>query len=219
MKKSELEKFYNEEINGIITRIKSFKIENSEKNIKLLKNLEIKNAERKIIKNLNVNGNITSNQNEILNEQKRYYEILYAEKIQRDSTFNFYDEDKIPKLNDSDQLLCEGLITEKECIEAIKSMKNGKSPGSDGINAEFYKIFWNEIKNDLINSLNYSFQHDSLSQLQSQSLITLIPKPNKDLSLLSNWRPISLLNVDYKILSKIIANRIKLVLNSLIDNN
>ena len=51
------------------------------------------------------------------------------------------------------------------------------------------KIFWNEIKNDLIMPFNYSLENDV--NLQSQSLITLIPKPNKDLSRLSNWRPIN----------------------------
>jgi hypothetical protein len=71
----------------------------------------------------------------------------------------------------------------------------------------------------LISALNFSFEINCLSQLQAQGLITLIPKPNKDLSILSNWRPISLLNVDYKILTKVIANRIKRVLNTLIDDN
>ena len=219
LKKAELEQLYNENINGIITRIKSYRIENSEKNIKLLKQLETRNAEKKLINNLNVNGKIISNQNEILNEQKNYYENLYNEKKQNDSEYNFYDENKITKLSENEKLLCEGIITEKECTDAIREMKNGKSPGSDGINVEFYKIFWNHIKKDVIESMNYSFENNVLSQLQAQSLITLIPKPNKDLSFLSNWRPISLLNVDYKILTKVIANRIKLVLNNLIDSS
>ena len=88
-------------------------------------------------------------------------------------------------------------------------MKNSKSPGSDGLTTEFYKIFWNSIKTYVINSFNYSLQVGELNLLQKQSIITLLPKQNKDILHLENWRPISLLNVDYKLSTKSIANRIK----------
>ena len=96
-------------------------------------------------------------------------------------------------------------------------MNNGKSPGSDGITTEFYKIFWKDIKTYLINSLNYSFQQSQLTEIQTQSIITLLPKHGKDPTFLENWRPISLLNIDYKIASKSIANRLKNVLESIIS--
>ena len=95
-------------------------------------------------------------------------------------------------------------------------MQNAKSPGSDGITTEFYKIFWQDIKTYFIKSINHSFANRNLTELQKQGLITLLPKPNKDIKLLENWHPISLLNVDYKIATKSIANRIKLVLDRLI---
>ena len=97
-------------------------------------------------------------------------------------------------------------------------MKNNKSPGSDGISIEFYKIFWNDIKIYLVNSLNYSFQNGDLTDLQKQSVITLLPKTDKDTCFLKNWRPISLLNVDYKIATKTIANRIKKVITNIVSN-
>lgn len=59
-------------------------------------------------------------------------------------------------------------------------MKNQKSPGSDGITTEFYKIFWNDIKQFYVNSINYSYENGQLTELQKQSIITLIPKPGKD---------------------------------------
>ena len=77
-------------------------------------------------------------------------------------------------------------------------MKNNKSPGSDGITTEFYKLFWNDIKLYLLNSLNYSLQTGNLTDLQKQGIITLIPKSGKEMCHLENWRPISLLNVDYR---------------------
>ena len=104
-------------------------------------------------------------------------------------------------------------------MKAIKEMKNQKSPGSDGITTEFYKLFWNEIKEHFLKSINFSFQKQELTELQKQSIITLLPKPGKDTTLLENWRPISLLNVDYKIATKVIANRIKNVLPKLIHES
>ena len=98
-------------------------------------------------------------------------------------------------------------------------MKNQKSPGSDGITVEFYKLFWNDVKEFYINSINYSFQTGSLTDLQKQSIITLLPKQNKDITSLENWRPISLLNVDYKIATKVIANRVKGVISSMVHNS
>jgi len=72
-------------------------------------------------------------------------------------------------------------------------------PGSDGIKAEFYKVFWSEIKDYLVESLNYSYQTNGLTELQKQSIITLFPRKDNDKLHKNNWRPVSLLNVDYNI--------------------
>ena len=97
-------------------------------------------------------------------------------------------------------------------------MNKNKSPGSDGITTEFYKLYWNDIKTYLINSFNYSLLYGNLTDFQKQGIITLIPKSLKELCFLENWRPISLLNVDYKIATKAIANRMKLILPSIISH-
>ena len=68
------------------------------------------------------------------------------------SAHNFFD-DSISKLSNLDKNNCEGLITEVECISALKNMNNQKSPGSDGITVEFYKLFWNDVKEFYINSI------------------------------------------------------------------
>ena len=147
-----------------------------------------------------------------------FYKYLYNKRQQNNSKFNFFDE-SIDKLSNIDQTKCEGLITESEYLNALKCMKNKKSPGSDGITAEFYKIFWNNIKEFYVNSINYSFETGSLTEFQKQSIITIIPKQNRDLTILDNLRPISLLNVDYKIATKVIANRVKHVITKIIHNS
>ena len=96
-------------------------------------------------------------------------------------------------------------------------MKNNKSPGSTGFTAEFFKFFWKDLGYFVVKSLNYGFERGELSTTQKEGIITCIPKGNKSKKYIKNWRPISLLNISYKIGSGCIANRIKKVLPSVID--
>ena len=72
-----------------------------------------------------------------------------------------------------------------------------KSPGTDGLNAEFYLSFWELLVQELVDSFNYAFEKEEMSISQKRDIITLIPKKDKNRTLLDNWRPISLLNTDY----------------------
>ena len=106
---------------------------------------------------------------------------------------------------------------EHECLSTLKNMSNGKSPGIDGFTVEFYKFFWPDIKFHLIRSFRYSYDNQSMSISQRQGIITCLPKEGKQKTLLKNWRPISLLNVDYKLASACIANRIKTHLDKIMS--
>ena len=77
-----------------------------------------------------------------------------------------------------------------------------KSPGCDGISVELYKTFWPNIKTLLLNTLNDAYHSGELSPTQKRSVLSLTYKKT-DKALLTNWRPISLLNTDYKILAHV----------------
>ena len=94
-------------------------------------------------------------------------------------------------------------ITFAELKTAIFQLENGKSPGIDGIPIEFYKSYYEYIKNDLLQLYN-----SILTTSMNQAIITLLPKNDKKENL-KNWRPVSLLCLDYKILTKILSNRLK----------
>ena len=86
----------------------------------------------------------------------------------------------IPCLTDSDTQSCEGRLTVKECWDALRSMKNNKSPGNDGITKEFLEYFWGKLGTFLVSTLNHSFEKGELSASQKQAIITLIEKKDKD---------------------------------------
>ena len=107
---------------------------------------------------------------------------------------------------------CEGLLTLEECAKAISSFQNNKTPGSDGFTVEFYRRFWHLLGKIMVDSFNYAFEVGHLSISQRLGIISLIPKRDKNLEFLKNWRPITLLNTDYKIATKAIAMRLEKVL-------
>ena len=107
--------------------------------------------------------------------------------------------------------LCEGKLTENEIFDALTGIDNNKSSGNDCLTKEFYGTFWNGIKDDYMSSLKESKRKKILCTSQRQAIIKLIEKPNKDKKFIQNWRPISLLNVDQKIVSKALALRLKVL--------
>ena len=108
----------------------------------------------------------------------------------------------IPKLSDDRQSYCEGDLTYQECLKALNSFKNNKSQRNDGLTTEFYKTMWPILGHLLVESLNTAYRLGKLSNSQRQALIRLIEKKDKDRRCMENWRPVSLLNVHYKIGSK-----------------
>ena len=81
----------------------------------------------------------------------------------------------------------------------------------------FSNNFWGKLGPFLVSTLNHSFEKGELSTSQKQAFITLIEKKDKDKRFIKNWRPISLINVDIKVASKALANRLKAVIHNLIS--
>ena len=87
-------------------------------------------------------------------------------------------------------------------MEVLSTCKDNKVPGIDGLPTEFYKRFSHLLGHSLVETFYAVFDSGHLSTSQKQAIIPLIDKKKKDRTLLSNWRPISLLNTDVKLLSK-----------------
>lgn len=206
---------------GLIMRSHVRWYEKGEKSNDYFLRLENRNKIKKNIKKLKrADDSYTTDQTEILSMQSEFYEKLYASQSNKsnDEIKQYLNKIKTPILNEEEKQEGEGLLTVKECLDSIKSFKKNKTPGNDGLPIEFYAKFWPIFGNQVVDSFNASYVKGEMSTSQRQAVITLLDK-GKDRSLLKNWRPISLLNVDYKIASKTIANRLIKHLTKLIHPN
>ena len=223
--KSELETLYVERSRGSMIRSRVQYINENENATKFFLNLEKQNYNKKCIKMLiTENREEITDEKEILNEQKNYYKNLYSDYIPNISNDDlvemeqdFLESADMKKLNVEQKDFIDSEMTIEECGKALSQLSNNKSPGCDGLPTEFYKFFWGHLKYIVYDSFKWSIENNSLSVDQKRGVITLVPKQGKDVRHLSNWRPISVLNTDYKILTKLYALRLQTVLGDIIN--
>jgi hypothetical protein len=185
------------------------------------------NAEIKAISKLVLdNGEEINKAEDILAEQKRFYSNLYTQptaisqqEINEADNYFFNNNPIATKVTDDDKQDLDAPILENEIAIAVKELPNNKSPGSDGLPINFYKAFWPKIKDLVCNSIWQSIDEHKMSIEQRRGILSLIPKKGKDIRHLKNWRPISLLNSDYKIFAKVIAIRLQKVLQYIISTD
>ena len=216
--KNELENINAIKTEGFRIRSKSEYIEHNEKGNKYFIAMEKRNARINNISRLILeNGRIETSPKEILLELHNFYKSLYSSRIYDQSIEDHFFTCNVPKLSEENKELCDNQITMCECEMALHKMKKDKSPGTDGFTIEFYQYFWKDIKELVFDSLTAAYDNKELSYEQRRGVIKLIPKKDKDLCYIKNWRPISLLNTDYKILTNILSNRMQVVLPSIIS--
>jgi len=223
--KERVKKMYDNKVRGAMIRSRTQNYEDGDRPSKYFLNLEKnRQAKKSIYKLVNKHGEMINNKQHILREVNDYYKALYTSNNCIETVSDRIKNEFLPvpghiKLTEKLKQSCEGEITSEEILEALKLTKNNKSPGIDGLPYEFYKTFWCKIKEYLMNSINYSYEHGEMSINQRRGVISLLPKGNKDVHYLSNWRPITLLCCDYKLISKVLSTRVKNTLQYLIHSS
>lgn len=167
------------------------------------------------------NGHVLTNNTNILDYEKRYYSYIYKEDT---ATLESLDNlpipnDEIPQVTEAHRKMNDLPFTPRDFHEALKQLNKNKSPGSDGITPEFYIAFWDQLHDLFFETFMYSLNEGHLSEGQHVGIVTLIPKKSQDRQQLSNWRPITLLNTDFKIFSKALANKIQSCITDVIHND
>jgi hypothetical protein len=145
----------------------------------------------------------------------KYYKVLFGPHIKNNFSMDENRKDDIPQVSGLENELLTAKFTEGEVREAIFQMKHNKAPGPDGFPAEFYQVFWSLIKDDLM-AMFHDFHQGKLPLFSLNfGILTLVPKL-KEVKMIQQYRPICMLNVSFKIFTKVLANRLKVVANKVI---
>ena len=221
---ADYDELYDYITQGAIIRSRATWYEKGEKNNKYFLNLEKSNKKKSCVRKIFTSDEtLTINPKTILSELEHFYSNLYKTKNDDDSERKLSslldDLSGVPTLSEELRSICEGKITYNECFSVLQSFQKNKTPGNDGLTIEFYLAFWPLIGKCLVDCINHVYEFGELSTTQKQALVTLIEKKGKDKRLIKNWRPISLINVDAKIISKVLAKRLEKVLPCIIHEN
>jgi len=221
--KAEVNSIINRKVEGDIVRSRAKVYEEGEKSSKYFLTLEKSNQVKKTLYHLKVEGQdqLISNHANLCNYIREYYENLYkaVEVESIEDLENEFFSNVTTRLTDEEKNSCEGHLSKQELLLVLKQTANNKSPGIDGIPPEFYKVFWHNISDHLVNAMNEAYNKGELSVNHRRGIVSLVPKKGKDTMFIKNWRPITLLCADYKLASKAIAYRIRPHLIKLINSD
>ena len=217
--KESLRVYEEKEVEGYRTRTKGLpKYEQNEPGIAFYAKLEKRKAQRTVIGELrDKNGVVFRDTDNLLHIVKEFYQDLYTpcpvDSRVQDTLLNNIDK----KVSVSHKAMLDADLTVKELETAVYQQQDDKSPGIDGITAEFYKKFWPLLHTQYLTFINHA-RRGSFPANKNAAVTALLYKEKGEVNDLKNYRPISLINVDLKILTKALANRLKVVLPTVVHH-
>uniref|UniRef100_A0A3Q3A4Q3 Reverse transcriptase domain-containing protein n=1 Tax=Kryptolebias marmoratus TaxID=37003 RepID=A0A3Q3A4Q3_KRYMA len=221
--KKELNEINTQEIQKKLIFIKQQYYEVGGKSLKLLSyRLRKQQACRSIHK---IRNNVTkateTNLENIKNCFQKYYKTLYSQpQTTSDNQIDFFLEQiNLPKITDEQNEKLITKITKEEIQSAIRRTKKGKSPGTDGFTAEWYKIMQDQLIPALEKTFNWVLGNKEIPPSWREAVISVLPKEGKDKLECGSYRPVSLLNNDYKLFTSILSKRIEVILPDLIHTD
>ncbi|GJZ84480.1 putative RNA-directed DNA polymerase [Tanacetum coccineum] len=166
------------------------------------------------IRGLMVNGVWCEDPNLIKAELVRHYKTLFSEGT---SIRLIFCCDRVERISVDDALLVEKEFTEEEILKAVRGSGGDKAPGPDGFNFKYIKKFWGILKADLVSAIKWFGDNMEISRGCNASFVTIIPKVTDPIGL-GDFRPISLIGCYYKIIAKVLAARIKMVVGKVVGD-
>ncbi|KAJ0433652.1 putative RNA-directed DNA polymerase [Helianthus annuus] len=163
------------------------------------------------IPGLLINGIWETKASKVKKEVHRFFKMKYIEDMVCRPTLQGQGLKRLAEV-DVDMLMSQ--FSEIEVKEAVFGCGDDKAPGPDGFNFKFIKNFWSIFSADCMNIMNEFYETGSISRGVGSSFITLIPK-NSAPSGLGDYRPINLIGVTSKVISKVLANRLRKVVGSI----
>uniref|UniRef100_A0A669EVM6 Reverse transcriptase domain-containing protein n=1 Tax=Oreochromis niloticus TaxID=8128 RepID=A0A669EVM6_ORENI len=210
--KLELNEIIDKKTKFLVQRLRLQNYEHSNKSGQFLANqLKINKEKTTICAVQDSSGNTVYDPKQINNIFRDFYKSLYSPQINpsKKEIDQFLDNITLPKLSDSQAIALDSPLTSGELQEALISMPNNKAPGPDGFPAEFYKEFWTILAPVFYRTLLEIKEKGRLPSNMNSANINLLLKPGKDPVYPSSYRPISLINVDLKIICKALSKRLE----------
>uniref|UniRef100_A0A8C2GDM5 Reverse transcriptase domain-containing protein n=1 Tax=Cyprinus carpio TaxID=7962 RepID=A0A8C2GDM5_CYPCA len=215
-KKAQMSDLLGYKTQGALVRSRFQNIDQMDAPSKYFFNLEKKNGQKRLIHALcSENGVLLSDPAEIRQRAVLFYQDLYRSELKSGICKENSFLENLPKVSEEANGDLSKSLTLGELYKALQSMESGRAPGIDGLPVDFYKTFWVEMGVDLLEVLNDCLSKGRLPLSCRRAVITLLPKKG-DLTDIRNWRPVSLLCNEYKLLSKALANRLAGVLDQVI---
>lgn len=194
----------------LLMQTRSSFFEQGDKAGKLLAHQLRQRSTSNLIPQIRSDSGITTIPCEINNTFKKFYSTLYSSDQVSDSAFDaFFNNLDIPSIEQPVVEELEKPITLEELNGAASNLQSGKCPGPDGFPSDFYKKFFHKLGPILLDMFNEAFELGCLPQTLTQASISLLLKKGKDPLDCTSYRPISLLNADFKLLSKLLASRLE----------
>jgi len=214
---SVLKQFYDRQLDGSKIRSRAKWLEEGETPSRFFLRLENERHAKSFISSVfNSAGVEVSSLPEMMEAHTTFYTDLFSRGyIDLQSQQELFSH-ATSRLSEAESSSCEGLLTLAEVSEALRRSNRNKSPGSDGLTVEFYAHFWDKLGSLLVDVFNQALDRGELLDSMKASVTHLIHKKD-DKRELKNWRPISLLNVDFKICSKAVSIRLAGVIGSIVD--
>ena len=216
--KDELEELRKPIIDGLIIRSRTAWHEEGERSSKYFLGLEKRNALRKSVVVLKSGEQILTQTSSILEAFTNSLATRYNKRhIMLPSVEEFISKNVSAVLSDKERSSLELPLSYEELTEVAQAIKKGKSPGSNGYTSAFFKRFWKLLGPFLYRAYIFCSRVNKMILTHREGIITMIPKAGKPPDDIKAWRPITLLNTDFKIISSAIAARLKRVLGNIVD--
>ena len=211
-----IEQHYEEKKSGHEKRVRDERMTFFKQPTKVLIEKEMRKAKSCELKEYEcMNGEKTTDQETILNDVHSFYSNLLGTDKVADEKINSYAFKIRPLKEEQDREMLNSDISYDEVYECVKKMSDA-APGSNGLTIGFYKKYFPYFGKYYVDVLNHS---QTLPDVFKESIIKLIPKNSKEVKTVNDMRPISLTNYEYRIFTKVMANRIRKISMKLIGEN
>ena len=164
---------------------------------------------------LEVDGVVYEEESEVAAQVVQFYKNLYQE---TEEWRPFAEGLEFDQIDGSERCWLERRFEKEEILLAVNELAGDKAPGPDGFSLAFFHHCWRVVERDVLAVFEEFYLHSKFEKSLNATFIALIPKKN-DASNIQDFRPISLVGSLYKILSKVLANRLKTVLDQLISES